>query len=101
MLSKAAARKRRRFLVLFNPGQMQLWKVYMISTATKNFDNYGEQSWMGGVVFQVWDVQNDHATTGTTASATGLKIFWDKEIPERFRDVAKYGTPAGLSTVMR
>ncbi len=82
-------------------GQMQLWKVYMISTATKNFDNYGEQSWMGGIVFQVWDVQNDHATTGTTASASGLRLFWDKEIPERYHDVARYGTPAGLSTVMR
>jgi hypothetical protein len=82
-------------------GQMQLWKVYMISTATKNFDNYGEQSWMGGIVFQVWDVQNDHATYGTTANPTGIKIFWDKEIPERYRDVTKYGTPAGLSTVMR
>ena len=80
---------------------MQLWKIYLISTATKNFDNYGEQMWMGGIASGLWDVQNDHATTGTTASASGLRLFWDKEIPERYRDITKYGTPAGLATVMR
>jgi hypothetical protein len=81
--------------------QMQLWKIYLISTATKNFDNYGEQEWMGGIVFQAWDVQNDHATFGTTANTKGQRLFWDKEIPERYRDITKYGTPAGLATVMR
>jgi hypothetical protein len=46
-------------------------------------------------------VQNDHATYGTTANANGKKIFWDKEMPERYRDLTKYGTPNGLSMVMR
>jgi hypothetical protein len=81
--------------------QLQLWKIYIINTAAKAIDNYGEQMWMGGLASAVWDVQNDHATYATTANANGLKIFWDKEIPERYRDVTRYGTPAGLSTVMR
>jgi len=46
-------------------------------------------------------VQNDHATYGTTANPAGLKILWDKEMPERYRDFTRYGTPAGLSMVMR
>jgi hypothetical protein len=81
--------------------QLQLWKIYVFETSTKNFDNYGEQLWMGGIAGDIWDIQNDHATYGTTANPAGLKIFWDKEIPERYRDVTKYGTPAGLATVMR
>ncbi len=81
--------------------QLQLWKIYLFETETKNFDNYGEQMWMGGIAGDIWDVQNDHATFGTTANPAGLRIFWDKEIPERYRDVTKYGTPAGLATVMR
>ncbi len=81
--------------------QLQLWKVFVFSTDTKDLDNYGEQSWMGGVVFQVWDVQNDHASSGTTCNPAGKKIFWDKEFPDRYRDLTKYGTPAGLATVMR
>ena len=81
--------------------QMQLWKIFVFSTSTKNLDNYGEQLWMGGISGDIWDIQNDHGTYGTTANPAGLKISWDKEIPERYRDITKYGTPAGLSTVMR
>jgi uncharacterized protein DUF1329 len=81
--------------------QLQLWKIYVFATAPKNFDNYGEQEWMGGIASALWDVQNDHATYATTANPSGLKIFWDKEIPERYRDIIKYGTPAGLSMLMR
>jgi Protein of unknown function (DUF1329) len=81
--------------------QLQLWKIYVFNTAPKNFDNYGEQMWMGGIASGLWDVQNDHATYGTTANQAGVKIFWDKEMPERYRDVTRYGTPAGLATVMR
>jgi hypothetical protein len=55
----------------------------------------------GGIAGDIWDVQNDHATFGTTANPNGLRIWWDKEIPERYRDVTKYGKPAGLAMVMR
>jgi Protein of unknown function (DUF1329) len=81
--------------------QMQLWKVFVFSTSTKNLDNYGEQMWMGGIAYDVWDVQNDHVTLATTANPKGLTIFWDKDFPERYRDLTKYGTPNGLSMVMR
>jgi uncharacterized protein DUF1329 len=81
--------------------QLQLWKVFVFSTATKNLDNYGEQEWMGGIAYDVWDVQNDHVTLATTANPKGLRIFWDKEFPERYRDLTKYGTPNGLSMLMR
>jgi hypothetical protein len=80
---------------------LKLWKIYLLSTDTKNFDNYGEQEWMGGIVFQAWDVQNDHMTVGTTCNDKGIRIMWDKEFPARYHDVVKYGTPGGLSTVMR
>ncbi len=38
--------------------------------------------WIGGIVYQVWDVQNDHTTSGTTCNLHGKQIFWDKEFPE-------------------
>jgi hypothetical protein len=81
--------------------QLQLWKVFVFSTATKNLDNYGEQMWMGGIAYDIWDVQNDHVTLSGTANPKGLRIWWDKEFPERYRDLIKYGTPNGLSMVMR
>ncbi len=34
--------------------------------------------WIGGIVYQVWDVQNDH----TTCNLHGKQKFWDKEFPE-------------------
>jgi len=81
---------------------MKLWKIYLITTDTKALDNYGEQMWVGGIVFQVWDVQNDHLTVGTTANDRGIRIMWDKEFPERFRmNVIRYGSPGGLSLIMR
>jgi hypothetical protein len=81
--------------------QLQLWKIIVFSTNTKQLDNYGEQDWMGGTFSGFWDVQNDHATYGGGANARGLKYLWDKEIPERYRDFTRYGTPAGLSMIMR
>ena len=88
-------------LAIVYDSQLQLWKIYVVSTAPKNFDNYGEQEWMGGIEAGLWDVQNDHATYATTTNPNGLKIFWDKEMPERYRDIVKYGTPAGLSMLMQ
>jgi Protein of unknown function (DUF1329) len=80
---------------------LKLWKVFLINTDSKPLDNYGEQMWVGGIMAEGWDVQNDHATYGTTANPKGIKIFWDKEIPERYQDLNRYGTPSGLSAVMR
>jgi len=55
--------------------------------------------WRG--LFQSAQSDPAQATYGTSANPNGLKISWDKEIPERYRDIAKYGTPAGLSMLMR
>jgi hypothetical protein len=79
----------------------KLWKIYLLQMDSKSLDPYGDQMWMGGVVGHLWDVQNIHLTMGTTANPGGMKIAWNKEMPERYRDVTKYGTPGGLSSVMR
>jgi len=80
---------------------LKLWKIYLINTDAKALDNYGEQMWVGGIVFEVWDVQSDHATYGTTCNPNGVRIFWDKEIPERYQNVTRYGTPGGMNLIMR
>jgi hypothetical protein len=81
---------------------MKLWKIYVLDMDSKALDNYGEQMWMGGIVGHIWDIQNMHETFGTTANPNGTKISWDKEFPERYRmQVVRYGTPGGLSQVMR
>jgi hypothetical protein len=80
---------------------LKLWKIYVLNMTSKPLDNYGDQMWMGGIVGGLWDVQNQHETIGTTANPNGVKISWDREFPDRYRDVIRYGTPGGLSQVMR
>jgi len=38
--------------------------------------------WIGGIVCQVRDVQNEQTTSGTTWNLHGKQMFCDKEFPE-------------------
>ncbi len=49
----------------------------------------------------IWDLQNDHMTTGTTQDKYGHDVSVNSGVPAEYRDFAKYSTPGGLVQIMK
>jgi|SRR5579863_506079 len=51
--------------------------------------------------FTLWDVQNDHLTIITGLNESGEGYFVNSDAPKEFQDYNRFGTPGGLSEIMR
>jgi hypothetical protein len=80
---------------------MNLWKIIFGVSTPAPFRSYSPQAGMGGGLGEIFDVQNDHATYGTTYNKSGKVPLFDDQLPKRYDDITKYSTPAGLMQVMR
>jgi len=80
---------------------MKLWKIYFAVFAPASFRNYSTQMGLAGVMIEVFDVQNDHASYLTGFNKSGKIALYDDQLPQQYDDVAKYSTAAGLMQLMR
>jgi hypothetical protein len=80
---------------------LKLWKVYFAVFAPAPFRSYSMQMGLGGVMIEVFDVQNDHASYLTSFNKTGKVPLYDDQLPNRYDDVPKYCTASGLQQVLR
>jgi hypothetical protein len=80
---------------------MKLWKVVWVGVSAGTIDNYGEQFGSCGIMENYWDVQNDHVSYIMSYNPSGNCFTWDSAIPQQYRNVTKYATPAGLAQLMR
>jgi hypothetical protein len=83
---------------------LKLWKIECIGRKPDVMvPGEGVTPLAGGLSGQMWDVQNDHATQGHTASPDGKRdgLRINDDVPAAWDDVSKYSTPGGLMTIMR
>jgi hypothetical protein len=78
---------------------MRLWKLALV--APRDTPGPGLGLVPASVTSCIWDVQNNHLTTGTTQDAYGHDVLINSDIPAQYRDFAKYSTPGGLIEIMK
>ncbi len=78
---------------------LKLWKLALVAPRETPAPALGLVP--ASVTSCIWDVQNDHMTTGTTQDAEGHDVFINSQVPMQYRDFAKYSTPGGLMEIMK
>lgn len=77
----------------------RLWKIALVAPRDTMAPSLGLVP--ASVTSCIWDVQNDHLTTGTTQDKYGHDVFINSDIPTEYRDFSKYATPGGLIQIMK
>jgi hypothetical protein len=78
---------------------LKLWKVALIAPRDTMASGLGLVP--ASVTSCIWDVQNNHMTTGTTQDKNGHDVLINADVPAEYRDVARYSTPGGLVQIMK
>ncbi len=78
---------------------MRLWKIALVMPRDTPAPLLGPVP--GAVTSCIWDVQNNHMTTGTTQDSRGHDVLINSAVPAQYRDFAKYSTPGGLVQIMK
>jgi hypothetical protein len=78
---------------------LRLWKIALVAPRDTPAPMLGLVP--ASVTSCIWDVQNNHMTTGTTQDAYGHDVFIDSAVPAQYRDLARYSTPGGLIEIMK
>ena len=77
----------------------RLWKIALVAPRDTMGPSLGLVP--ASVTSCIWDVQNDHLTTGTTQDKYGHDVFINSDMPTEYRDFSKYATPGGLIQIMK
>lgn len=82
---------------------MKLWKVALLAVpdAAKVPGVPGGRAPGLDGFFTLWDIQNDHLTVITGLNEIGEGYFVNSNAPKEFQDLVRYGTPGGLSQIMK
>jgi hypothetical protein len=78
---------------------LRLWKVALVAPRDTSASSLGLVP--ASVTSCIWDLQNDHLTTGTTQDKYGHDVLIDSDVPAQYRDLARYSTPGGLVQIMK
>jgi hypothetical protein len=80
--------------------QMKLTKIIVDSSRPAQTP-YGIQTWAGGGVQEVWNIQSDHALVGFTADARGRNWTIDSAVKPKYNNIQLFQTPSGILHQMR
>jgi Protein of unknown function (DUF1329) len=78
---------------------LRLWKIALVAPRDTLAPSLGLVP--ASVTSCIWDVQNDHLTTGTTQDKYGHDVFINSDVPAEYQDFSKYATPGGLVQIMK
>ncbi len=78
---------------------LKLWKIALV--APRSVAGPGLGAVPASVTSCIWDVQNNHMTTGTTQDSHGHDVLINSDVPAEYRDFARYSTPGGLVQIMK
>jgi hypothetical protein len=82
-------------------GNMNLSKVMVLSSQPQIVPGYGMQSWAGGGILQLWDVQGAHAFMSLTADERGRTWSIDSAVKPQYNSITEFQNPGGLMELMR
>jgi hypothetical protein len=78
-----------------------LSKVMVLSLQPQAVAGYGMQTWAGGGILQLWDVQSAHALMSLTADEHGRTWSIDSAVKPRYDSISEFQSPGGLMELMR
>ncbi len=78
---------------------LRLWKIALVAPRDTPAPGLGLVP--ASVTSCIWDIQNDHLTTGTTQDQHGHDVLINEAVPAEYRDFARYSTPGGLVQIMK
>src|ERR1700722_10200773 len=76
-------------------------KVMVLSPEPAVVPGFGMQTWAGGGIIQLWDVQNDHALMNFTADERGRNQTIDSAVKPRYDNIHEFQSAAGIMHLMR
>jgi hypothetical protein len=80
---------------------MNLSKVMVLSSQPSPVAGYGMQTWAGGGILQLWDVQSGHALMSLTSDERGRTWSIDSAVKPQFNSISQFQSPGGLMQLMR
>ncbi len=80
---------------------MNLSKVMVLSSQPLVVGDYGSQTWAGGGILQLWDIQGEHAFMSLTADERGRTWSIDSSVKPQYNRIRDFQTPGGLMELMR
>jgi hypothetical protein len=80
---------------------MNLSKVMVLSSQPLPVAGYGMQTWAGGGILQLWDVQDAHALMSLTSDERGHTWSFDSAVRPQYNSISQFQSPAGLMELMR
>ena len=80
---------------------MNLSKVMVLGLQPLLVPRYGMQTWAGGGILQLWDVQSGHAYVSLTTDERGRTWSIDAAVKPQYNSISEFQTPGGLMQLMR
>jgi hypothetical protein len=78
-----------------------LSKVMVLSLQPLLVPGYGMQTWAGGGILQLWDIQSSHAYMSLTTDERGRTWSIDAGVKAQYNSISEFQTPGGLMELMR
>jgi hypothetical protein len=80
---------------------MNLSKVMVLSSQPSAVPGFGMQTWAGGGILQLWDVQSAHALMSLTTDERGRNWSIDSAVKPQYNSISEFQSPGGLMELMR
>lgn len=80
---------------------MNLSKVMVLSSQPLAVAGFGMQTWAGGGILQLWDVQSEHALMSLTSDERGRTWSIDSSVKPQYNSISEFQSPGGLMELMR
>ncbi len=85
---------------LYDPA-MRPWKIVGLFLHAMNVSGIGIVDESTSLIYAFWDIHNNHASFLGDPTDKGYPVYINEQVPNEYRDVQRYCTPAGLNLIMR
>jgi hypothetical protein len=85
---------------LYDPA-MRPWKTVGLFLHAVDVPGIGPVDESNSLIYAFWDVSNNHASFLGDPTDKGYPVYVNDQVPNEYRDVRRYSTPAGLNLIMR
>jgi hypothetical protein len=80
---------------------MNLQKISVLSETPAAVPEYGMQTWAGGFLHQLWNLQDEHAAFTFTADQHGRNWTIDSAVKPQYDDIQRYQSPGEVMSLAR
>jgi hypothetical protein len=85
---------------LYDPA-MRPWKIVGLFLHTINAPGVGPVDESNSLIYAFWDIYQNHASFLGDPTDKVYPVYINDQVPNEYRDLHRYSTPAGLNLIMR